>query len=316
MKRIETILRYETAGDPMKSIKWSRKSLDKIASELQSHGIVVSANTVGRLLKEMDYSLRINVKTIESGNANPPAPEIRNQQFSYIATQRAEYEASGNPTISVDTKKRELVGNFKNNGSSWRKEPIHVKDHDFPSDAIGKATPYGIYDVRQNHGFVSLGVSCDTPRFAVDAIETWWSSEGVNHYADAKQILILADSGGSNSSRSRVWKMRLQEFANRFNLKIAVCHYPPGASKWNPIEHQLFSEISKNWAGQPLVSFQTILNYIRTTKTSTGLDVTAVFNKKKYEKGEKVSNDTMAELNLSENDILPKWNYSLAPDKL
>ncbi|MBS3780200.1 MAG: ISAzo13 family transposase, partial [Desulfovermiculus sp.] len=303
-------------GDPMKSLKWTRKSLDKIAFELKSLGIVVSANTVGRLLKEMGYSLRINLKTVESGNANPPTPEIRNQQFKNIAKKRAEYEASGNPAISVDTKKRELVGNFKNNGSSWRREPIHVKDHDFPSDAIGKATPYGIYDTLQNQGFVSLGVSCDTPRFAVDAIETWWSCKGINQYADAKQILILADSGGSNSARSRVWKMRLQEFANRFNVKIDVCHYPPGASKWNPIEHRLFSEISKNWGGKPLVSFQTILNYIRTTRTCTGLNVTAVFNRKKYYKGEKVPNDKMAKINLLKHNILPKWNYSLAPHRL
>jgi len=300
----------------MKSLKWTRKSLNKIASELKTIGIIVSSNTVGRLLKAMGYSLRINLKTIESGNANPPTPEARNQQFEYIENQREEHEASGNPTISVDTKKRELVGNFKNNGSSWRRDPIHVKDHDFPSDAIGKATPYGIYDTQQNHGFVTLGVSSDTPRFATDAIETWWLHEGINQYANANQILILADSGGSNSSRSRVWKMRLQEFANRFNVEVNVCHYPPGASKWNPIEHRLFSEISKNWAGQPLESFQMILNYIRTTKTNKGLDVTAVINRKKYCTGEKVSNHHMATINLMKHDILPQWNYSLSPAKL
>lgn len=265
----------------------------------------------------MGFSLRVNCKRIESGNKNPPDPQKRDQQFGYIADLRESFAKRQVPVISVDTKKKELVGNFKNKGESWQDSPIEVKDHDFPSDAKGKAIPYGIYDTQKNTGTIFLGITRDTPSFAVDAIETWWKTEGKSNYPDVNELLILADSGGSNSCRSRVWKHKIQSnISDQFGLSVKVSHYPPGSSKWNPIEHRLFSEISKNWAGRPLDSYETVLKYIRTTKTSTGLKVKAHFARKKYEIGEKVSNKQMRELAIKESEVLPEWNYTLKPRKM
>ena len=265
----------------------------------------------------MGFSLKVNCKKIESGMKNPPDPEKRDQQFVYIADQRESFAKRRMPVISVDTKKKEMIGNFKNNGNSWQESPIEVKDHDYPSDAKGKAIPYGIYDTQKNKGTVFLGITKDTPSFAVDSIETWWKTEGQAEYSDVKELLILADSGGSNSSRSRVWKYKIQRnLCDQFGLSVRVSHYPPGSSKWNPIEHRLFSEISKNWAGHPLDSFETVLKYIRTTKTSKGLKVKAHFVRKKYVTGEKVSNKQMSRLSIKENEVLPEWNYTLHPTKM
>jgi hypothetical protein len=311
-------MKYETAGDPITGLKWTRKTTQKIAAELNSIDISVSPNTVARLLKNMKYSLRVNHKSIECGNKNPPDPHDRDCQFKHIEKKRKQYAKAGNPVISVDTKKKELIGNFKNAGSSWEKEPVLVKDHDFPSDADGKAIPYGIYDTQMNQGTVFVGPTHDTPAFAVDSIETWWRTEGKKRYPASDKILILADSGGSNSARSRVWKYRLQKsLCDNFGLKVRVCHYPPGSSKWNPIEHRLFSEISKNWKGKPLISYETVLKHIRTTKTTSGgLEVKAHFVRKKYETGERVSDKKMKQLNIGKSEILPQWNYILTPSKM
>lgn len=310
-------MKYDTAGDPISGLKWTRKTTGKIAAELKSVHIDVSPKTVARLLKRMGYSLRINRKSIESGGKAPTDPQDRNRQFEYIEKQRQQYAQTGNPVISVDTKKKELIGNFKNAGRSWEKRPIAVNDHDFPSDAMGKAIPYGIYDTQRNSGTIFLGTSHDTPTFAVDSVESWWKSEGAKAYPHATKLLILADCGGSNSARSRVWKYRLQcRLCDRHGLTVRVCHFPPGSSKWNPIEHRLFSEISKNWAGKPLTSYETVLKYIRTAKTINDLNVKAHFVRKKYQTGERVSDTQMRQINVKKELSLPKWNYTLTPSKM
>lgn len=284
---------------------------------MQELGIQVCSNTVRRLLKKMDYSLKVNHKTLESGLKNPPDPEQRDKQFVYIADLREQFAKKISPIISVDTKKKELIGNFKNNGRSWQRDPRKVKDHDFPTDAIGKAIPYGIYDTINNCGSIFLGTSCDTPRFATESIAQWWKTEGQPTYQNAGELLILADSGGSNSYRSRVWKFNLQEkLCNQFGLTVYVSHYPPGSSKWNPIEHRLFSEISKNWEGRPLDSYETALKYIRTTKTKSGLEVKAYFVRKKYLKGEKITNQEMKTISIERHHELSDWNYILTPAKM
>lgn len=311
------MLKYETAGHPINGLKWSRKTTEKVAKELNAIGISVSSNTVSRLLKKMGYSLKVNHKKLESGIKNPPDPQQRDEQFGYIAEQREQFAKQNNPIISVDTKKKELIGDFKNNGTSWQQESILVNDHDFPSDAHGKAIPYGIYDTQQNNGTIFLGTSRDTPRFAVESVETWWKTQGRKQYPRSKDLLILADSGGSNSSRSRVWKYRIQKkLCDQFGLTVKVCHYPPGSSKWNPIEHRLFSEISKNWSGRPLDSYETTLKYIRTTKTTSGLKVKAHFVRKKYKTGEKISNVKWSSLFINKHETLPDWNYTLMPSKM
>lgn len=301
-------MKYETAGDPMTGLKWTRKTTEKIARELQKLAIGVSAKTVGRLLKTLQYSLKVNHKKIASG-ASPD----RDAQFEQIASHRKRCEKKGIPVISVDTKKKELVGNFKNAGAAWGKKAIAVKDHDFRSEGLGMAAPYGIYDVRANTGSVFIGTSHDTPQFAVASIEKWWRYHGKRRYGSAKELLILADCGGSNGYRCRAWKYELQEFSNRHGLSITVRHYPPGASKWNPIEHRLFSEISKNWAGRPLDSFETLKNYIGTTATNTGLSVKAYIDSREYATGKKTTKEQMQQINIKTNGTLPKWNYIIAP---
>jgi len=215
--------------------------------------------------------------------------------------------------ISVDTKKKELVGNFKNPGAAWNKQAVAVKDHDFRSQGLGLAVPYGIYDIQANRGSVFVGASHDTPQFAVSSIEKWWRYDGRRRYTKAKELLILADCGGSNGYRCRAWKHQLQQFSNRHRIKVTVSHYPPGTSKWNPIEHRLFSEISKNWAGRPLDSFTTVQNYISTTSTTTGLAVKAYIDSKIYPKGIKINVQQMNQLNIKKNDALPDWNYTFTP---
>lgn len=305
-------MKHETAGDPMTGLKWTRTTTEKIASELGNLDIHVSANTVGRLLKQMDYSLRVNHKKLSSGSKADQGE--RNEQFVYIAEVKEEFTSAGNPVISVDTKKKEMVGNFKNAGTTWNKEPVLVKDHDFRSEADGMAVPYSVYDLQAHRGFVCVGKSADTAEFAVDSIENWWSSEGMHSYPKARKLLILADGGGSNGYRNRAWKSNLQKkFCDRYQIAVTVCHYSTGASKWNPVEHRLHSEISKNWAGRPLDSYETITNYIRTTKTTTGLKVNACLVEKTYETGIKTSDAEMATLSLNPHDTQPKRNYTLHP---
>lgn len=310
--RIEELLKYETAGDPMTGLKWTRKTMDKIVQELKGLEISVSATTVSRLLKQMDYSLRVNHKEIAFHSS-----EDRNEQFVYLSKLRERFAQQGNPTVSVDTKKKELVGSFKNAGAILSREPILVNDHDFRSTALGMAIPYGIYDTGANRGMVFVGTSHDTPAFAVESIRRWWATEGRTRYPGADQLLILADGGGSNGPTCRMWKESIQrELCDRHGISVTVSHYPTGASKWNPVEHRLFSEISKNWAGHPLDNYETILNYIRTTKTEKGLKVRAFLVTKKYETGVKVSDERMDELNLEKPKDLQRWNYKLAPSKM
>jgi hypothetical protein len=301
----------------VRGLKWTRKTTRKIAGELRRLGICIGARTVGRLLKEMGFSLRVNRKTLESGNKNPPPRRVRNRQFNYIRKKREEFAGRESPIVSVDTKKKELIGNFKNQGVSWEQKPDLVKDHDFRSDAEGMAIPYGIYDTQANRGFITVGTSRETPAFAVDAIVLWWKSCGSTMYPTKDELLILADCGGGNSARARAWKYHLQrQLCDPFRLTVTVCHYPPGASKWNPIEHQLFSHISNNWAGKPLSSYETVVNYARTTRTSCGLRVIARLVRKKYEKGEEISHIQMTKLSLTGHKTLPTWNYTLAPSKM
>ena len=284
---------------------------------MKTIGIDVSSNTVCRLLKDMGFSLRVNSKKIGCGIVNPPDPKKRDQQFGHIKNLRELFAAHGLPTISVDTKKKELIGNFKNNGQAWQQKSTKVYDHDFPTHAVGKAVPYGIYDMQKNTGTVFVGHSSDTPSFAVECIEQWWKNYGKIQYPDSTELLIIADAGGSNGYRSRVWKYKLQkQLCDQHGLSVRVCHYPPGSSKWNPIEHRLFSEISKNWAGRPLDSFETVLKYLRTTKTSTGLKVNAHYVREKYKKGERVSDKLMKGLQIEKHETLSDWNYKLAPLKM
>jgi len=301
-------MEHETAGDPITGLKWTRRTTEKIAEQLQKNGIMVSPNTVARLLRELGYSLRVNHKKLSSGHS-----EDRDEQFSVIAESRDHFDNRGDPVISVDTKKKEMVGNFKNQGAAYSKQPRLVNDHDFRSQAEGIAVPYGVYDVGANQGSVFIGTSCDTPKFAVAAITNWWRLDGCKRYPKSKNLLVLADCGGSNGYRSRVWKYELQQVADRIGLSITVRHYPPGASKWNPIEHRLFSAISKNWAGRPLDSLDTIKNYIRTTTTQSGLKVKAYIEYKQYAKGVSVSPEQMNELNIESPADLSQWNYTIMP---
>lgn len=258
----------------------------------------------------MNYTLRTNRKTL----ATSASPD-RDQQFQLIGDLRARFQRRGLPIISVDTKKRELVGNFKNNGSKWDRSPVPVYDHDFRSDATGVAIPYGIYDLLANRGSIFVGISHDTPAFAVHSISGWWQREGAERYRRSRKLLILADTGGSNGCRCHAWKTELQaQLANRFQIEVTVAHYPAGASKWNPIEHRLFSEISKNWAAEPLTSYQKILNFIRTTSTRGGLHVTAYLDRRRYPTGVSPLRQEIEQLHLKRDSRLPNWNYTIAPN--
>jgi Rhodopirellula transposase DDE domain len=299
---------HDTAGDPISGLKWSRRTTQKIAEQLSHIGIDVSASTVARLLKSMGFSLRSNRKSISYATS----PQ-RNEQFEYIAHLRKVYAEQGQPIISVDTKKKELVGQFKNAGTSWEQQPTAVNDHDFRSQAAGIAVPYGIYECLINRGNVYVGTNAETPEFATESIARWWQY-AEKDYARTKRLLILADGGGANGVRCRAWKAFVQiHLADRFRLPVTVCHYPPGTSKWNPIEHRLFSEISKNWRGKPLDSYETIVKYIRTTKTATGLRVRAQLVKKGYKKGIKISKVQFSALSIERHDTLSQWNYTLLP---
>ena len=300
---------HDTAGDPVTGVKWTRRTTEKIAAELRTTGIDVCANTVARLLKGLNYRLRVNHKNL-SRRSDPD----RDAQFVYIAEQRERFAGQALPVVSVDTKHKELVGNFRNAGAAWTREPVEVNDHDFRSDAAGIAIPFGIYDLGANHGSLFVGTTHDTPQFAVDNLARWWVYDGRRRYPHATELLVLADGGGSNGYRTRAWKHALQQrLCDRHRLAVTVCHYPTGASKWNPIEHRMFSELSKNWAGRPLDSYETILNYARTTSTATGLKIKAYFIDKDYPKGIKISDQAMRELQLRPHDIQPRRNYTLTP---
>jgi hypothetical protein len=307
---LEDLVAPETAGDPMSTQKWVRSSLRTLSSRLGSIGHAISPPTVGRLLRKLDCSLHVNSKQVEARSNHPD----RDTQFSYIDQQRATFAATGQPIISVDTKKKELIGNFKQAGRTWGREPIAVNIHDFKQDSLGRAVPYGIYDVLHNRGTVYVGSSAETAAFAVDAIAGWWRREGQTVFPGAEQLLILADAGGANSCQTRLWKERLQAVVcDRLGLTVTVCHSPTGCSKWNPIEHRLFSFISSNWSGTPLRTWDLLLAAIRGTTTRAGLTVEAVLHPARYETGWSVTDRLMRTLNLERHPICPNWNYTLRP---
>ena len=306
-KLIEPALR----GEPDSSLLWTSKSLRKLSAELKLQGFNVSHNYIGELLKEKGFSLQANRKTDE-GKSHPD----RNAQFEHIHETIKIYQSEYQPIISVDAKKKELVGNFKNAGKELcrKKEPEKVKVYDFPSDAEGKAIPYGVYDITKNKGWVSIGIDHDTAEFAANTIKTWWVKMGKSCYPNAQKLLITADGGGSNSSRSRLWKKELQKMSNETGLQLEVCHFPPATSKWNKIEHRLFSYIAQNWRGKPLLSYEIIVNLIGSTTTKKGLKVICELNENKYKTGIKVTDKEMKSLNLKRNDFHGEWNYIISPD--
>ena len=294
----------------MSSRKWLNCRLQDIQERLGKQR--VSKPVISRLLKAHDYHLRSNHKQI----CTKQDPE-RNQQFEHIQAQRQQHAVTGEPKISTDTKKKELIGNFKNSGQIWCQAAEQVDAHDFKQDALGRAVPYGVYDLQFNRGTVYLGRSADTPAFAVDNIAEWCATERLERFPNSTRLMIETDCGGSNSAVSRAWKYHLQEnVSDRFGLIVTVCHYPTGASKWNPIEHRLFSEISKTWAGCPLRTFVIAAQYIRETKTKTGLTVRAQLVRKKYITGEKISDAMMATLNITHHAVCPQWNYTIYPRRL
>jgi Rhodopirellula transposase DDE domain len=294
----------------MSEQKWVRSSLRHLSERLEGLGHLASPPTVGRLLRKLGYSLRVNVKKQEANGAHPE----RQQQFEMLERQKEIFQLAGWPIISVDTKKKELIGNFKNAGQAWGQEAEAVNVHDFPQDALLRAVPYGIYEVNSNRGSVYVGSSADTPEFAVAAIARWWEEEGRQRFPQANKLLILADAGGSHGCRPRRFKQQLQEqLSDRYGLSVTVCHYPTGCSKWNPIEHRLFSQISLNWAGKPLRSLDTMLNSIRGTITATGLRVRAALLDGTYQKGQKVSDAQMQQLNIEHYSVCSQWNYTIRP---
>ncbi|MDI6737326.1 MAG: ISAzo13 family transposase [Nanoarchaeota archaeon] len=307
-KEIENILEENTAGDPMSKLKWTNKSTYTIADELKNKNQNVSEVTVGRIIKQLGYSLQANIKSKGSGSS-----EERDSQFQYINKIVKQFEDNKLPVISVDTKKKELVGNFKNNGRKWMKkgEAEIVNIYDFAYLSKGKAIPYGVLDVFKNNGFVNVGISHDTSEFAAESINKWWGNIGKNNYQNAKEILICADGGGSNGSRSKLWKFYLQKFANKTGLRVTVCHYPPGTSKWNKIEHKMFSFISMNWKGKPLTDYEIIINLIEGTTTKKGLKIKAKMDKKMYKIGKKISEKEIEKINISIHKINPQWNYTI-----
>ncbi|MFZ5501412.1 MAG: ISAzo13 family transposase, partial [Candidatus Micrarchaeota archaeon] len=308
MCALERIMQQTTAGDPMSLLRWTCKSTETIAAELRHRGHSISPDTVGRRLQEVGYSLQSNIKTKEESS-----PPERDEQFRYIGRQVKRFLDRGQPVISVDTKKKERVGTFKNAGQTWRPKgkPYEVNVYDYPDLAIGTAIPYGAYDVTRNEGFVNVGVSHDTPEFAVESIRRWWRLYGRRHYPEATELLICADGGGSNGSRNRAWKFFVQELADEQGLNVTICHYPAGTSKWNKIEHRMFSFISSHWKGEPLVNYETIISLISTTKTKTGLRVRAKLDPKSYETGMKIPDEDMKRLSLRPHKFHPELNYTI-----
>jgi hypothetical protein len=309
---LERLVDPVTRGDPESPLRWTSKSTTHLAEALSKQGHEVSPRTVGRLLNADGYSLQSNRKTKE-GEAHPD----RNAQFEHINRMVKLFQHRGQPVISVDTKKKELVGRFKNGGREWQPqgEPELVQVHDFMDWDLGKAIPYGVFDVSENQGWVSVGIDHDTARFAAEAIRRWWRKMGSKRYRHAKQLLITADGGGSNGSRSRLWKVALHELASQLGLPIDVCHFPPGTSKWNKIEHRMFSHITQNWRGRPLVSHEVVINLIANTTTKAGLRIQAELDAGTYPTGIKVSDQELATVNLKRAQFHGDWNYTLLPSR-
>lgn len=305
---LERMLSDEVAGDPMGCQKWVRSSLRHLSQHLKEQGHQAGISTVARLLRKMGYSLRVNKKK-QAGAQHPD----RDQQFRYIAVLKAQFLGERLPVISIDTKKKELIGNYRREGESWRRKPIEVDSY-FASYAQCVAVPFGIYDIAQNTGYVTVGISNNTSEFAVNCLESWWSLHGRSAYPHGDRLLVLADGGGANGYNLRTWKKDLQErLCDAFGLTVTLCHYPPGCSKWNPVEYRLFSHISINWAGQPLRNLDVMLAFIRGTTTTAGLKVEARLDQEIYRKGRKVTDRQLKELALSTHDVCPRWNYTLTP---
>jgi hypothetical protein len=310
IKALKALMEPISRGDPMSPLRWTCKSTYVLADELTAQGFVVSSTKVGALLKSQGYSLQANRKTLE-GKQHPD----RNAQFEHIARRVKARQRCGEPAISVDTKKKEPLGNMKNPGKTYRRkgQPIHVKSHDFPDKELGKAVPYGVYDLAYNDAGVSVGIGHDTAEFAVASIRRWWQRLGRKRYDYPRRLFITADSGGSNSPRTRLWLSELQRFADETGMILEVSHYPPGTSKWNKIEHRLFCHITRNWQGIPLETLEIVVNLIGSTKTKEGLEVHAWLDGRKYEKGRKVSNAEFAELHIARNKFHGDWNYEIHP---
>jgi hypothetical protein len=307
---LERLIEPETRGDPESPLRWICKSTRNLAAQLTRQKHPVSHEKVAQLLRDQNYSLQSNRKT-EEGADHPD----RDAQFRHINVQVKRALATGMPVISVDTKKKEVLGNYDNGGQKWlpAKKPVNVNGHDFPSPDVPRAYPYGIYDLARNTGFVNVGTDHDTGAFAVASIRGWWRSEGRSLYSRAQVLLITADGGGSNGARLRLWKLELQKFANETGLSISVCHFPPGTSKWNKVEHRLFSFISSNWRGEPLRDYETIVNLIARTTTAQGLQVTCRLDRRKYPTGRKVTDEEIKRVNLKQNKFHGEWNYTIHP---
>lgn len=310
-ERLEELLSPHILGDPERVLLWTSKSLRKLSEELKMEGYEVSHVTLGRILEGMGFSLQANRKTDEGGSHAD-----RNAQFELIDKLARKFLKLGYPVISVDCKKKENIGNYKNGGQEWTRkgEAPQVKAYDFIDPEKGKAIPYGVYDIGTNEGWVSVGIDHDTAEFAVNSIKSWWIYMGREKYDETKKIFITADGGGSNSVRGRLWKKELQRLANYLQTEIHVSHFPPGTSKWNKIEHRLFSHISKNWRARPLESIEVIVNLISSTTTTTGLQVKAKIDKRKYKTAKKVTDEELEAMNIKVKDFQPKWNYVIAPN--
>lgn len=312
LQALEALVDPATRGDPQSPLRWTCKSTSTLARELTQQGHPVSARTVGRLLRAAGYSLQGNRKTKEGG-AHPD----RNAQFEHINATVKQFQRRRQPVISVDTKKKELVGNFKNGGREWRPqgEPEEVRVHDFLDKKLGKAIPYGVYDLTNNQGWVSVGIDHDTAQFATAAIGRWWKKMGRARHPQAAELLIMADGGGSNGSRCRLWKVALQALADQLQMSIRVCHFPPGTSKWNKIEHRMFCHITQNWRGRPLISHEVIVNLIANTATQKGLKIRAELDQRQYPTGTKVSNAELQRVQLTPHKFHGDWNYTVTPTK-
>ena len=309
-KALENLIEPLSKGDPESPLRWTSKSTRKLTQELSNQGYQVCHRTIATLLHELGYSLQANKKTLESSSHID-----RDEQFHHISKSVKRFQDQGQPTISVDTKKKENLGPYKNAGREFCKkgQPTEVNSHDFPDNRLGKVVPYGIYDIGKNNGWVSVGISADTAEFSINSIRTWWYKMGCNQYPEATELLITADCGGSNGYRVRLWKYGLQRLADETGLSISVCHFPPGTSKWNKIEHRLFSYISKNWRGKPLLTRETVVNLIGNTRTERGLEVCAVLDEHTYEKGKKVSDEAFQALDIVGDKFHPEWNYTVKP---
>ena len=310
LETLEGLIDSSSRGDPESTLRWMSKSIRNLTQELLKKGYKISETTTATLVHKCGYSLQANKKTLEGSSHKD-----RDEQFRYISSSVSDFQSRGQPTISVDTKKKENIGEYKNGGQELcqKGEPVKVNSHDFPDKRLGKVVPYGIYDIGKNKGWVSVGISGDTAEFSVNAIRTWWYKMGKCLYPDAKELLLTADCGGSNGYRVRLWKYELQRLADEIGICIHVRHFPPGTSKWNKIEHRLFSYISKNWRGKPLLTRETVVNLIANTRTKKGLEVRAILDENTYNKGKKISDKEFEALCIFGEDFHPEWNYKINP---